>query len=346
MLINLNEPGPDAGLRVAEKAVSALLSKLATDPLDDTAAEIIQRGLGKPVAALVPHVERLKGFDADARTALQKAFVTDVAFSDQLDRDGPYAFAFEGLDDALRDAAGKLLVAMYEVVFRGGGFPLADGAKLDPDAFEKCFFDANKELAVCPACMRQPLEPSLGGGGGAKPYDIEHFFPKSAYPVLAVHHHNLVPTCITCNQRMHRTTDPLGDGMRESISTTYVPYRRAAQAELIVRFEPLHQDPNQRVRLRGASDAAERRIQTHDRMYKVSARWGAYLEYVHTRVCRSVTRRAPGLQRQAVVEALRERAETTRDDILFTTDALLEAEYCDWLATEGLDTLLTELRRG
>jgi hypothetical protein len=180
----------------------------------------------------------------------------------------------------------------------------------------------------------------------AKPYDIEHFFPKSAYPVLAVHRHNLVPTCITCNQRMHRTTDPLGDGIRESISTTYVPYRRAAQNELIVRFAPLHQDRYQRVLLRGASDAAERRVQTHDRMYKVSARWSAHLEHVHRRVCGFVARRASDLERQAVVDALLERAATMRDDILFTQDALLEAEYCDWLATEGLDTLLTELRRG
>jgi hypothetical protein len=347
MLLKLNEPPPDSGLYVALRAVRQLLAELAEDPVVGAPADVVQRGLrGKTVQPLVPHVQALMELDADARRRLLQAFDEDADFSADLDREDPCAFAFEALEEPLRTAAAGLFLAMYTDVFRGKGFLREGDVPLDPDAFEAAFFGANATLGVCPACTRSPLERSVGRKR-KKPYDIEHFFPKSAYPVLAVHPHNLVPTCMPCNQRMHRTIDPLGTGERNAISTTYVPYRRAAQDELVVHFRPVEREAAQRVELDGTCEAARRRIRTLDGIYDVSPRWGAQLDPSHTKVTQQVkllTMVDPrGLCRASVVNALEKLAELSRGNVTQVQDSLLEAEYCDWLAGRGLRAFLAEL---
>lgn len=40
-------------------------------------------------------------------------------------------------------------------------------------------------------------------------YDIEHFLPRSLYPDLSVNLYNWLPVCISCNQRLKKSNDPL-----------------------------------------------------------------------------------------------------------------------------------------
>jgi hypothetical protein len=62
-------------------------------------------------------------------------------------------------------------------------------------------------LLVCPGCDGRP--PSVSDGKIHE--DLDHFFPKSRYPLLAIHLLNLTPFCKDCNQTYKGSKDAIGD---------------------------------------------------------------------------------------------------------------------------------------
>ena len=76
--------------------------------------------------------------------------------------------------------------------------------------FNKLQFIQNIDLGSCPYCNRNYIF-SINKKGSVKP-EIDHFYPKSLYPYLAVSYFNLIPSCPTCN----------GFGAKESKDTFYV----------------------------------------------------------------------------------------------------------------------------
>lgn len=53
------------------------------------------------------------------------------------------------------------------------------------------------DVSVCPYCNRGYLNTLRS----YKTYQIDHFFPKDEYPILAVSFYNLVPSCYACNNK-------------------------------------------------------------------------------------------------------------------------------------------------
>lgn len=77
------------------------------------------------------------------------------------------------------------------------------------DKIDKLKFIQNINLGSCPYCNRNYIF-SINKKGSVKP-EIDHFYPKSIYPYLAVSYFNLIPSCPTCN----------GFGSKEAKDTFY-----------------------------------------------------------------------------------------------------------------------------
>ncbi len=61
-------------------------------------------------------------------------------------------------------------------------------------------------LLICPYCNKREVESTFGKNSCATP-DVDHFYPKSKYPFLAVTLSNFIPSCQYCNQRFKRDKD-------------------------------------------------------------------------------------------------------------------------------------------
>lgn len=67
----------------------------------------------------------------------------------------------------------------------------------DNTSFSKLDFIKRVNIDTCPYCNRNYIY-YLSKTSEIKP-QIEHFYPKSTYPFLAVSYYNLIPSCQTCN---------------------------------------------------------------------------------------------------------------------------------------------------
>jgi len=78
------------------------------------------------------------------------------------------------------------------------------------DKIDKLEFINNINLGSCPYCNRNYIF-TINKKGSIKP-EIDHLYPKSIYPYLAVSYFNLIPSCPTCN----------GFGAKEDKDTFYI----------------------------------------------------------------------------------------------------------------------------
>ncbi len=78
------------------------------------------------------------------------------------------------------------------------------------EKIDKLQFIDNINLGSCPYCNRNYIF-TVNKKGSVKP-EIDHLYPKSLYPYLAVSYFNLIPSCPTCN----------GFGAKESKDTFYI----------------------------------------------------------------------------------------------------------------------------
>lgn len=61
---------------------------------------------------------------------------------------------------------------------------------------------ASLGIQVCPYCNRQYITSWCNGKKTRTTADIDHFYPKEAYPLLALSLYNFIPSCHICNSRM------------------------------------------------------------------------------------------------------------------------------------------------
>jgi len=66
---------------------------------------------------------------------------------------------------------------------------------------DKPWFINELDMKVCPYCNRNYIFNFLKANKKNATAQLDHFFDKGTYPYLAVSMYNLVPSCITCNQR-------------------------------------------------------------------------------------------------------------------------------------------------
>lgn len=61
---------------------------------------------------------------------------------------------------------------------------------------------ASLGIQVCPYCNRQYITSWCNGKKTKTTADIDHFYPKKTYPLLALSLYNFIPSCHICNSRM------------------------------------------------------------------------------------------------------------------------------------------------
>jgi hypothetical protein len=268
-----------------------------------------------------------------------------VTFSDDID-DDRFDFVYGQLPDVVCAAARPALVAMYDLL-RDGGFGPPRRQKYDARAFEDAFFAANPGLGVCPACASAEVKPRTVRAAG---FDLDHWFPKSAYPTLAVHPRNLVPLCSTCNGRVKRDVDPLppaADGRRPRVRTTYLPYRRAAERELDVDFRPEAPAGEPSVLLDGVCPDSSARVRGLDSLFQLQEHWGEHLESTHDLMCEQLAfalEEAPVVDEAVIRTRLLRLARYHQRHERSTPYALLDRRYYEWLATQPLGEVVDQVR--
>lgn len=85
---------------------------------------------------------------------------------------------------------------IYEQRFSNGADKYVDRES----SYNSFAFVANLDVRVCPYCDKVYLEVFERGERQQKMLEIDHFFPKSAYPALAMCFYNLVPSGHGCNR--------------------------------------------------------------------------------------------------------------------------------------------------
>ena len=65
---------------------------------------------------------------------------------------------------------------------------------------------------VCPYCNRQYITSFQRNGNSVATADIDHYYPRSQYPLLSMNFFNLIPSCCVCNTRLKgsKKIDPKG----------------------------------------------------------------------------------------------------------------------------------------
>lgn len=86
-------------------------------------------------------------------------------------------------------------------------FSFAESAKWSP--YTLCYW---LELRVCPYCNRQYITPIITKTKRLRA-DLDHFWPKSKYPIFSMSLYNLIPSCKFCNSSLKHEEDPGKDAL-------------------------------------------------------------------------------------------------------------------------------------
>lgn len=75
----------------------------------------------------------------------------------------------------------------------------------------------NLELEICPYCGVENIQTYIGEGIDIRP-DLDHFYPKTRFPFLAISIYNLIPAGTICNQK-HKKNYPMLEHMHPYIDS-------------------------------------------------------------------------------------------------------------------------------
>jgi len=208
-----------------------LKSRIVATCPDPLMADWIGNPQGKFLKQKITAVVQYVAAHPDQRNLLSSAFQHDVAYHQHLN-DTSFAFEFSQLDQELQSRIHFLMVWLYENL-EDNGYPIVvmgDGQPFSRGNYLVLWEERNGTLNVCPACDGK--KPDIGRKKH-RLSDLDHFLPKSVYPLLALHPRNLVPICIECNQRIKGDTDPLADNGAVSFSHSFHPYAAPAAIDVI-----------------------------------------------------------------------------------------------------------------
>lgn len=199
------------------------------------------------------------------------------------------------------------------------------------------YYQVNPVLnQICPVCLSQRRN-------AARENELDHYFPKSVYPVLAVHPWNLMYICKECNQTYKKDRDCLSEGSR-ALESVYRPYRDTVREHTALEFHWKPGKEHEWVRLRPAVGCGgeEEKISNFDALFQLEERWSIDVEriYEELRLCYA----GQGLDKDALCGKLGDRAhELKRQADLGFPEKFLESEYTDWLCEEQLDAFFAAL---
>ena len=132
--------------------------------------------------------------------------------------------------------------------------------------FDKRAFIINSGLRVCPYCGMEIIKPT-----NRTKKQIDHFFPKSKYPFLALSYYNLIPSCDTCNESPCKgAKDPLLLTKNERIMHPYYFKEDRIRFHLQINGADLYVDNNFQIKV-GFSAKEER--DGYDEFFDMIARY-------------------------------------------------------------------------
>jgi len=145
----------------------------------------------------------------------------------------------------------------------------------------------SKDLSVlCPTCM-----------GELTDIEIDHYFPRSKFPILSIHPNNLMPICSQCNGVNHDgkgkkiPTSPIDDrniNKPGSINNIYIPYLDSFFENIDV-LVIKDDDRNEKFRIMDiTSDAQEEvKLKNYNNLFSLEKRWSKYVSIVQKNILSS-----------------------------------------------------------
>jgi 5-methylcytosine-specific restriction endonuclease McrA len=225
----------------------------------------------------------------DATAQVISTFDNDIQFQNHF-LDSNYEFMYPSLPEGYKNSLQPLLEQFYSY-FDGTGFDQkihGSDFKLTRSKFLLSYEDitANGILYVCPICDAELSDENEENG--VVDGDLDHFFPKSIFPMLSIHPYNLVPACITCNSRKHGKKNPLilekisSDGKKtkkkNSFLDIYYPQKGRSILELgQILVSRVYPQNNLTVEIDDTNDLPHARIETAQFIYKLPTRWKSRL---------------------------------------------------------------------
>ena len=232
--------------------------------------------------------------DPVGAAAILPAFRNDIAFPQSFSKTG-FPLLFSSCAKPIKDAIQSLMEYCYDY-FSKSGFPdPVHGIRklnLNRKWFLACHVSSNTKLCVCPVCDGPQEMVPVNFGTKRKPLrkaipinDLDHFFPKSQYPFFSLHPANLIPSCKNCNFYFKGTEDPLTNGggravLSDAFLHTYYSFQGRAIRQLgTIEVSRVKLKANEfGVRIVDANRGATRRVETAERVFKLTERWRLRLE--------------------------------------------------------------------
>lgn len=237
---------------------------------------------GKPLVIREPLL-RILEISLAKKQQLRNVLAADMRFDENSCSGHLLTTTLDQNDEAVKSAK-SMMIGFYEAILREG-VPAALVGELDDfdrQVFLGLFLKAHA-IKACPGCDGQP--PSIDLYADKVREDVDHFLPKSKYPILAVHPLNLVPLCKTCNQDYKKEKDALSDEADAPKDVTclehmFHPYLRPACDEVYVTVAWRSTDSRLTLHIEPRNDTptAWARVHSLEYILALESRWNGDLD--------------------------------------------------------------------
>lgn len=127
----------------------------------------------------------------------------------------------------LKPSPKKILVPFIGSIFNYEGIL----SKKDNQLSRNYWLTQKLGVQTCPYCNRNPIHTVIDETDGLIRPTLDHFFPQSKYPYLALSFYNLIPSCYYCNSSLKHSKDmdvkwhlnPYVDGFGDDVSFSVLP---------------------------------------------------------------------------------------------------------------------------
>ncbi len=180
------------------------------------------------------------------------------------------ADSFQGIIAALRISTPNIFVPGHDENYVLRNIFIAHC--YDSDSFNKLDFIKRIEIDTCPYCNRNYIY-YLSKTSQIKP-QIDHFFPKSVYPLFAVSFYNLIPSCQTCNGfGAKEEKDPLNVGLTNPYLFVNANFKFTYKIKTVHFLNSLHDKNSIEVKFRN-------KLQGHLDVFKLDELYAQHSDHV------------------------------------------------------------------
>ena len=312
-------------IQVATEVLSYAIETL-TPTLDIAAFEM---RLQPEFRYIVQYIDVRRGMEAifelphPVRVKAYQAFCNDMCFEQHTDDD---QYCFYELPPEASNAINQLCKGLYGIVKKG------NLQEFNLRILQSQYTQENGENGkVCPVCVREIL---FDAGEGA----ADHYFPRTKYPALTLHPHNIVPICSDCNgARLKHAKDPISsqDAGPGELRTVFLPYLRPAQSEVAFCVSA---DCTRKIIMypkEDTSEHTEKRIENMERLFKLGERWSLVLNNVYDDLIAELSEATvASLPKEEQIKNLRRLLRIHQDSTKNRMD-FIKGVYCGWLNTKN-----------